>query len=227
MTGIFGEPRDSSCRIRYRATVHLAFLALGDSYTIGEAVEPAERWPVRLSARLRDRGIPIADPEIIARTGWTTAELAAALQAATLQPPYRLVTLLIGVNDQYRGLAPDDAYRARFERLLARAVDLAAKDPARLLVLSIPDWGVTPFAAGRDRLRVAAEIDAFNAINESAARAAGAAWLDVTPISREAARDPALVAPDGLHPSAAMYERWVERARPLAEAILRRAPPQP
>lgn len=207
--------------------MHLAFLALGDSYTIGEAVEPAERWPVRLAARLRDRGIPVADPEIIARTGWTTAELAAALETAALQPPYRLVTLLIGVNDQYRGLPPDDAYRRRFQALLDRAITLAGDDPARVLVLSIPDWGVTPYAAGRDRLRVAAEIDAFNAINEAAARAAGAAWLDVTPISREATGDPALLAPDGLHPSGAMYERWVERARPIAEAILRREPAPP
>ncbi|GIW13428.1 MAG: lysophospholipase [Tepidiforma sp.] len=195
-------------------------LALGDSYTIGEAVDPADRWPVQLVARLRADGIAIDEPVIIARTGWTTAELAAAIDAAPPAGTFHLVSLLIGVNDQYRGLPCNGAYRARLDGLLHRARAFAAGDPSRLLVLSIPDWGVTPFAAGRDRAAVSAAIDAFNAVNRAAAEAAGAAWVDVTQVSRTAAADPSLLASDGLHPSAAMYARWVERVLPLARAIL-------
>ncbi|PFG75276.1 SGNH/GDSL hydrolase family protein [Tepidiforma thermophila] len=198
----------------------LRILALGDSYTIGEAVDPAERWPAQLARRLRSAGFDLADPVIIATTGWTTAELAAALDAASPAGPFDLVTLLIGVNDQYRGLPCDESYRARLDALILRAVASAAGDPSRVVVLSIPDWGVTPFANGRDRARIAAEIDAFNEVNRAAAAGAGARWLDVTPVSREAARDPGLLAGDGLHPSAAMYARWVELLLPHARAIL-------
>jgi lysophospholipase L1-like esterase len=205
---------------RYRAPMSLRFLALGDSYTIGEAVDPAERWPAQLARRLRASGLDLADPVIIATPGWTTAELAAAFDAAPPDGPFELVTLLIGVNDQYRGLPCDRAYRARVDGLLGRAINAAAGDPSRVVVLSIPDWGVTPFAQGRDPARIAAEIEAFNEVNRAAAAAAGARWLDVTGVSREAARDPGLLAGDGLHPSAAMYARWVELLLPAARAIL-------
>jgi len=198
----------------------LRFLALGDSYTIGEAVDPAERWPAQLVRRLRASGLDLADPVIIATTGWTAAELAAAFDAAPPEGPFDLVTLLIGVNDQYRGLPCDGAYRSRINGLLGRAIEAAAGDPSRVVVLSIPDWGVTPFAQGRDPARIAAEIEAFNEVNRAAAAAARARWLDVTGVSREAARDPGLLAGDGLHPSAAMYARWVELLLPAARAIL-------
>jgi lysophospholipase L1-like esterase len=198
----------------------IRFLHLGDSYTIGEAVDPAERWPALLAGRLRAEGFSLDDPVIIATTGWTTAELAAAIEAAPPAGPFDLVTLLIGVNDQYRGLPCDRAYRERLDALLRRAIAFAAGKPPRVLMLSIPDWGVTPFAADRDRAAIAASIDAFNAVNREAARAAGAAWVDVTPVSREAATDPTLIAPDGLHPSAAMYRRWVELLLPTVRAML-------
>jgi lysophospholipase L1-like esterase len=195
------------------------FLALGDSYTIGEAVGERERWPEQLAARLRERGLAVEPVEIVARTGWTTEELAAAVDAARLGERYDLVTLLVGVNDQYRGQALE-AYRARFRRLLAGAIARAGGDPKRVVVVSIPDWGVTPFAAGRDRAAVGAAIDAFNRVNRAEARRAGARRVDVTAISREAAREPTLLAPDGLHPSGAMYRRWVDRLLPQVLSAL-------
>lgn len=198
------------------ATPPLRLLALGDSYTIGEAVDPSGRWPVQLAARLREHGIPVAEPVIIARTGWSTAELLAAIDAEPPPGPFDLVSLLIGVNDQYRGYPCDAAYRSRVEALTARAVAFTGGRPHRVIALSIPDWGATPFAADRDRARIAAEVDAFNAANRAVAYAARASWVDVTPISREAATDPTLLAHDGLHPSAAMYARWVELLLPTA-----------
>jgi len=195
------------------------YLALGDSYTIGEGVPAHERWPVRLVARLREQGLAIAEPQIIARTGWTTEELASAIDQAAIGGAFELVSLLIGVNNQYRGRASAE-YRAEFRALLRRAIGFAGGRPGRVLVLSIPDWGVTPFANGRDRTLIAAEIDAFNAINRAEAAAAGAGYVDVTPVSRRAAGDRALVAADQLHPSGLMYAAWVELALPAARAAL-------
>ncbi|HET7229873.1 MAG TPA: SGNH/GDSL hydrolase family protein [Longimicrobium sp.] len=196
----------------------MRFLALGDSYTIGEGVEPSDRWPVRLAALLRARGVDVADPEIIARTGWTTGELAAGIDAANPQGPYALVTLLIGVNNQYRGLSID-AYRQEFRELLRRAIGFADGHANRVVVVSIPDWGVTAFAEGRDRPQVAREIDAFNAANRDVAHELGARWVDVTPTSRRMARD---VVDDGLHPSGAQYGAWADLVLPEALAALGR-----
>jgi len=195
------------------------FLALGDSYTIGESVAVADRWPNQLALRLRKNGIDIADPEIIAKTGWTTDDLSSAIDAAKPQRPYALVTLLIGVNNQYRGRAAEE-YRNEFVALLRRAVVFAGGNPRRVVVVSIPDWGVTPFAANRDRAKIAAEIDRFNTINAEETRKAGARYADITPVSRRAVADATLVAPDGLHPSAAMYALWVSIISPEAEAAL-------
>lgn len=193
----------------------MRFLALGDSYTIGESVPPAERWPVRLAARLREKGIPMGPPAIVARTGWTADELMAAIDAAPPEGTFELVSLLIGVNNQYRGRDPEE-YRGQFVALLERAVAFAGGEPSRVLVLSIPDWGVTPFAAGRDPVAIAAAIDAFNAINRDEASRAGAGYVDVTPLSRTAAGVPTLLADDGLHPSGKMYEAWASLALPAA-----------
>ncbi|HKZ11086.1 MAG TPA: SGNH/GDSL hydrolase family protein [Rhodanobacteraceae bacterium] len=196
------------------------FLALGDSYTIGEGVAPGERWPVQLAARLRGEGVAVADPQIVATTGWTTDELLLAMETATFTPPYALVTLLIGVNDQYREHGMDQ-YRAQFRDLLRRAIRLAAGNPAHVIVVSIPDWGVTPFAAreGRNVERVAREIDAFNAIASAATASVGAAWVDVTAISRQPESRDEWVG-DGLHPSGMQYARWTETILPVATTIL-------
>jgi lysophospholipase L1-like esterase len=198
-------------------------LALGDSYTIGEAVAVEARWPMRLAAMMRARGIAVAEPTIIATTGWTTDELSRGIDAANPRGPFDVVTLLIGVNNQYRGRTRDE-YRDQFRSLLARAVAFAGGRAGRVVVLSIPDWGVTPFAAGRDRAMIAAEIDAFNEINRDEAKRAGAKYVDITPISRRASVEPALIAADGLHPSGLMYEAWaalvILRSRSEQEDLL-------
>jgi lysophospholipase L1-like esterase len=198
----------------------LRFLALGDSYTIGENVDAPARWPVQLAAALRAMRIDVDDPEIVAQTGWTTNELAAGIDAAAPTGPYALVSLLVGVNDQYRGRDAEQ-YRAAFAALLARAVGFAGGAPGRVLALSIPDWGVTPFATGRDRTRIAVEIDRFNAIGRTAALGVAARWVDVTPVSREEREN--WVGSDGLHPTAAQYARWVEIALPAAADALEKS----
>jgi lysophospholipase L1-like esterase len=194
------------------------FLALGDSYTIGESVSPPERWPVQLVAALRARGIDLADPTILARTGWTTDELSAALESARLKGPYALVSLLIGVNNQYRGRDVAE-YRVQFAALLDRAVELAGGRRVRVLVLSIPDWGGTPHGVGR-RAEVAAAIDRFNAVNREETLRVGARYVEITEGSRRAGEDPGLLARDGLHPSGKMYAQWAEAALPFAAAAL-------
>lgn len=197
----------------------LGFLALGDSYTIGEAVDPGERWPVQLAALLRAAGFGFAKPEIIATTGWTTEELAAGIDAASPKGPYDLVSLLIGVNNQYRG-RPIEEYRDQFRGLLRCAIAFAGGDSGRVVVLSIPDWGVTPFAEGDDRERIGAQIDRFNAVNREETMAVHARYIDVTGVSREAAANAALIADDGLHPSGRMYARWASLALQPALAAL-------
>jgi lysophospholipase L1-like esterase len=194
-------------------------LALGDSYTIGESVAVADRWPNQLAQALRKKGMSIGEPEIVARTGWKTDQLLSGIDAAKPLGPYLLVTLLIGVNDQYWD-RDRDRYRAGFVELLQRAIGYAGGNAKRVVVVSIPDWGVTPFAVDRDRAKIAAQIDRFNAVAREEATFAGAHYVDVTPISRHAAADPTLVAPDGLHPSAKMYAQWVSVILPQAEAAL-------
>ncbi len=200
----------------------MRFLALGDSYTIGESVAPSERWPAQLAALLRGRGVAIGDPEIVARTGWTTDELAAGIERANPRGPYQLVSLLIGVNNQYRGRELEE-YREQFEELLADAVRLAGGEPRRVLVLSIPDWSATPYAEGRDREQIAREIDLFNAVNRGETERVGARYVEVTARSRDAAFDPGLVAPDNLHYSGRLYDAWAAAALPEALAALRAA----
>ena len=200
----------------------LTYLALGDSYTIGEGIASADRWPVRLTLALREEGLPLEFPRTLATTGWTTDELSAAMDAAT--PPlgqYDFVSLLIGVNNQYRGRSAAD-YRVEFHALLRRSIGLARGNARRVLVLSVPDWGMTPFAAGqgRDPARVAAELDEYNAMASGLCDAHGVAFVDITGISREHGSETSMLVEDGLHPSAAMYALWVERALPVARRLL-------
>ena len=190
------------------------YLALGDSYTIGESVLEGERWPNQLAKQLEAKGVPV-NVTMIARTGWTTDELWQGIQATEIQPPYDLVSLLIGVNNQYRNYDINE-YREQFVFLLNKSIEYAGGNPNRVIVLSIPDWGVTPFASGRDREQIAKHIDEFNAVNYEEAVRAGVHYIDVTPISRQAVEDTALVAPDGLHPSGKMYMMWSEKVLPVA-----------
>ncbi len=197
----------------------MRFLALGDSYTIGESVAAVERWPVQLAARMRAQGVSMENPTIIATTGWTTDELAAGIERKGPQGPFELVSLLIGVNNQYRGRDVNE-YRAQFAALLEQAIAFAGGDAQRVIVLSIPDWGVTPFAANRHRETVSGEINAFNAVNAEETARLGARYVDITPLSRQAVDDPDLLAGDGLHPSGKMYTAWIELALPAALAAV-------
>jgi len=198
------------------------YLALGDSYTIGEGVSASETWPMQLAAAARAAGVPLADPEIMAKTGWTTTELLAALDTVSqpLGTDFDLVSVLIGVNDQYRGLGVT-AFRHGFLRLLTRATGYTAGDARRVVVVSIPDWGITPFGSSdpRGTATIRAEIDRFNAAISAEARQAGAAFVDVTALSRRAANDRSLLAPDGLHPSRPMYALWVQVILPVALSV--------
>lgn len=200
----------------------LHYLALGDSYTIGEAVAADSRWPAVLVERLRQAGVAIDDPRIVAVTGWTTDELEHGMDEASLTPRYDLVTLQIGVNNQYRERSAED-YRGEFAGLLARAIALAGDRPQRVVVVSIPDWGVTRFAReqGRDPAAIAAALDAFNAVAREQVRRTDAHFVDITTISRH---HPGLLADDGLHPSAAQYALWVEAVLPVVRKALRQTP---
>lgn len=198
------------------------YLALGDSYTIGENVEPAGRWPMQLAAALRAEGIVIDEPRIIATTGWTTGELSAAIDAAEpLGGDHALVSLLIGVNNQYRGRAVDE-YAHEFAILLERAIGFAGRRADRVFVLAIPDWGVTPFAAGsgRDTAAIARELDAYNAAAAKICADRGVVFIDIAPVSRARGAEPAMLAGDGLHPSAAMYAEWARLALPAVRRML-------
>lgn len=202
-------------------TEPLRYLALGDSYTIGEGVRIEEAYPNQLIAVLRAEGVEMENAHIIARTGWTTDELAEGIQAADLQPPYSLVTLLIGVNNQFRGY-DEQRYGEEFGGLLEQVLEFSGNRPECVLVLSIPDWGVTPLASqfGVERGQVAAAIDRFNRVNAAEAEQAGVVYVDITPISRLAAADPSLISDDGLHPSGKMYALWVEQALPAIRNCL-------
>lgn len=202
-------------------TTELRYLALGDSYTIGEAVDEAGRWPMQLARLLRREGVLLGDPRIIATTGWTTDELDAAITAAEPLGEHDFVTLLIGVNNQYRSRDVEE-YRTQFAALLWRAIGFARNRPDRVLVLSIPDWGVTPFAArsGRDLEQIARELDAYNLAARGVCAQRGVAFVDITPVSRTRGAEPAMLADDGLHPSAAMYTEWTRLAFPVAHHLL-------
>jgi len=194
------------------------YLALGDSYTIGEKVAPEDRWPNQLAILLENEGVEL-EVTIIARTGWTVDELWEGIQANPPEGIYDMVSLLIGVNDQYRG-NPSDGYREGFRFILGKAINYAGGDPKRVVVLSIPDWGFTPFAATRPTEPISQQIDEFNAVNLKETIAVGAYYVDVTIISRMAMDDLDLITGDRLHPSGKMYAMWVEKMLPVAMEIL-------
>lgn len=214
------ENMDTSVPIKSSA---FSYLALGDSYTIGESVSQNESFPFQLSALLNERKPNVvASPKVIARTGWTTSELQTAIPAdQDLKPPYSIVTLLIGVNNQYRGQSSVD-YRNEFKALLHVALGFAGGDKKKVFVVSIPDWGVTPFGknSGRPQETIAKEIDLFNAINKEETLSLGISYTDITPGSRLAATDLSLIASDGLHPSGKMYRAWAEALLPKVEVVL-------
>ncbi|HEY1024181.1 MAG TPA: SGNH/GDSL hydrolase family protein [Sphingobacteriaceae bacterium] len=190
------------------APARFRYLALGDSYTIGEGVTPTEAFPFQLADQLNTDTAP--GVTVIARTGWTTDELMGAVAEQDLPNTFDLVTLLIGVNNQYRGYSLT-VYREEFKALLKRAIQFAGDQRNRVVVLSIPDWGVTPFAKKESRTaaQISSEIERFNSINREESEREGVVYINITPVSRQAFTDPTLLAPDGLHPSGRMYSLWV------------------
>jgi lysophospholipase L1-like esterase len=195
------------------------YLALGDSYTIGEAVQVNERYPAQLQQKLVGLGINLESPDIIARTGWTTDELMEAIRQASPASNYHLVTLLIGVNNQYRGRDTAE-YRKQFRELLDMAVGFAGRETSKVIVVSIPDYAITPFGQSFDPAKISREINWYNKINQQETLRKEVKYVNITPISREGLAHPELVARDGLHPSGEMYRRWVELLLPVAKKIL-------
>ena len=196
------------------------YLALGDSYTIGESVPLHESFPYQTAALLRKEGVELADPVIIAVTGWTTDELAEAIREHNLQESFSIVTLLIGVNNQYRDRSLEN-YTQEFTNLLNQAIVFANGHPRHVVVLSIPDWGVTPFAEGKDRGKVAEEIDGYNAAAKEISLAHKCGWLDITDSTRQNGQTPEYLAADGLHPSGKEYAVWADRLAPLLFKVLK------
>ncbi|MFV8224703.1 SGNH/GDSL hydrolase family protein [Christiangramia aquimixticola] len=185
------------------------FLALGDSYTIGESVVETKRWPVQLAEQLRVRGYKMAAPRIIAKTGWTTEDLLQGMDRnLDAQQDFDLVSILIGVNNQYQGKSINE-YEAELRTIFRRAVNHSRTLEKGVFAVSIPDYGYTPFGASNQE-KISAEIDEFNAVFRKVANEFNVPFYNITPISREAKNNPELIASDNLHPSALMYEKWVD-----------------
>jgi lysophospholipase L1-like esterase len=196
-----------------------SYLALGDSYTIGEQVATAENFPNQLAAKLRFNGIEVLEPVIIAVTGWTTDELATAILEHNITDTYTFVSLLIGVNNQYRGRSVEE-FKEEFTSLLQQAIAFANGDASKVFVVSIPDWGVTPFAEGKDRAEITQQIDAYNDVCATIAAAHKCSYTYITDSTRTNGINPEFLAPDGLHPSGKEYTIWAERLLPKVQAAL-------
>jgi len=204
------------------AVGNYTYLALGDSYTIGASVTQAESFPYQLQNFLKKNGRNVEDPKIIAVTGWTTDELQGAITQAKVTQKFDFVTLLIGVNNQYRGY-PLDTYKKEFSELLQTAIGFSGGRKARVFVISIPDWGVTPYAKNyaKSAQTIASEINAFNAAAEKITSDTGVSFTNITPDSRMAANDISLIAGDGLHPSGKMYTNWVNTLAPKIMEVIK------
>ena len=198
----------NSAAQQVRISSPVRFLALGDSYTIGESVPVKDRWPEQLVNRLEKRGVEVNKLQIIAQTGWRTDNLKDAINDWNLEPTFNMVSLLIGVNDQYQGV-DISKYPGNFRNLLETAVSLCGGNKEGVFVLSIPDYGYTPFGQSSQQ-QISAEINEYNRINQEISAEIGVTYFDITPISREAISTPKYLAPDGLHPSGDMYAAWVD-----------------
>ena len=194
------------------------FLALGDSYTIGQSVEVNERWPVQFLKELKATTNVIDTLQIIAKTGWRVDQLKEAMNSSDLEPPYGIVSLLIGVNNQYQGQNAND-FRPEFIEILEKSLKLVENRTERLFVISIPDWGASPYGFGFDRAKVSKEINEFNSVVKEESEKRGLRYFNITTISRRALIDRTLIASDGLHPSGKMYKLWVDKMIPIISKI--------
>lgn len=203
-----------------RDSHHYSFIALGDSYTIGQSVAENERFPAQTQSMLRAVDKQVNDVTYIAATGWTTTDLQSAIENQNPEGPFDIVTLLIGVNDQNR-FRDTTGYDMRFTRLLQKAVQLAGNKSDRVFVLSIPDYSVTPYGSIDDTMMIRKQIDLFNSINLRVSSAYNISYTDITPVSREALNDASLIAKDNLHPSGKMYKKWVDLLGPKIQYNLK------
>ena len=191
----------------------ISFLALGDSYTIGESVDSDQRWPLLLADSLRSRGFDVEKPDIIAKTGWTTSDLQEAINNENPHSNYDLVSLLIGVNNQYQGL-DFKQFEKEFKNLLNQAISFAGGNPQNVFVVSIPNYGVTPFGQEKNPQKITRELRRYNKTARQIAQKNDVTFVHITPISENAQHNPALIAEDGLHPSGKMYQQWVSKMLP-------------
>jgi lysophospholipase L1-like esterase len=196
-----------------------SYLALGDSYTIGEGVPIYESFPYQTVQGLRKAGYSLYAAEMVAKTGWTTDELQAGISNSRLLPSYDMVSLLIGVNNQYRSRGIQE-YTQQFDTLLQQAIGLAGNHSTHVFVLSIPDWGVTPFANGKNSATITHEIDSFNTVNRLLAEKYAVNYIDITPGTRLAANDPSLLAADQLHPSGKEYAKWAMKLSGAVQQLI-------
>ena len=201
----------SSCK---KMSLKESYLALGDSYTVGESISKKHTWPKQLVDSLKKRNVFLSEPRIIAKTGWTTDELKKAINDSSLDYPYDWVSLLIGVNNQYRGRDLDE-FKLQFESLLFEAIAFSGNRKERVFVISIPDWGSMPFAKDRDPDKIAIEIDNFNQIIYEVCAFENIKFIDITPITRNIYSNPNWIAKDSLHPSKEQYSKWVEKIIPF------------
>lgn len=218
---IYTPPRNNDTIIMSDTsnTSNFTWLALGDSYTIGQSVTEQERFPAHTISLLKAGNILFGNLEYIAVTGWTTQNLLDGIAQKDPQGPFDVVSLLIGVNDQYQH--QDTAgYRIRFTTCLNRAIELAGNDKEHVFVLSIPDYSVTPFAKNMDTAQISKDIDAFNAINKSITLSYNISYTEITALTREAKNDGSLIAADGLHPSGKEYENWAALLAPQIKTSL-------
>lgn len=185
------------------------YLALGDSYTIGESVDPNENFPMQIQRQLKEDGVELSETKIIAKTGWRTDNLLAAIDTTSLNPPYDLITLLIGVNNQYQGRNLDQLSK-EYRELIDKAISLSRNGKDGLVLISIPDYSVSPFGKKKDPQKIRKEIETYNYMEEKIAEEYGLQFYNITPISREASSNETLLAEDGLHPSSIMYRRWLK-----------------
>lgn len=200
---------------------YFTVLTLGDSYTIGESVALHESFPYQMVQALRNDGLHFHAPEIIAKTGWTSFELAEHLLHTKLNEQYDFVTLLVGVNNQYRGASVKE-FGEDFNFLLRKAIHLSGEKPDHVMVLSIPDWGITPFAKEKNSDKISHEIDAFNKICESAAKELQTHYINITEDTRKAKGDESLLASDGLHYSEKAHAVWAEKVADVIKQLIRK-----
>lgn len=185
----------------------LKFLHLGDSYTCGESLPIESSWPWLLTGEFRKKEIPIQDPVLIAETGWTSSDLVKALDEVSLDLDFNIVSLSIGVNNQYQGFSLE-SYAQEFEALLSRAIQFAGGIPRNVFVVSIPDWSETPFAKDKNPTKISQEVKRFNRENARLTYLAGAQYINIAEISHHPHRDPSFLAEDQLHYTEKMYRRW-------------------